>query len=229
MPPRDPQVPPTPSTAVPAWYTKLCPRAVQPNPMDSVLRNQVGYTGSRERALSLSLSQEASHRRAVRAWDRLQSYHTKSWAAKYLNQGLCSTAANPEAQQVASLMQDLAQPWFVHQCAVLDASLLDSYCDTLDDVVRQWWHWHSLLRRARVWTTSTDWHYQRHNRRVELFSVMSQLWASERVACLVESLLPKRQCQTRPGILGQRPPPHMARGKRQKLVTLEDVWGLAHT
>ena len=39
MPARDPQVPPKPSTAVPAWYTKLCPRAVRPNPTDSVLRN----------------------------------------------------------------------------------------------------------------------------------------------------------------------------------------------
>ena len=41
MPPCDPQVPPTPSTAVPAWYTKLHPRAVRPNPTDSVFCNQV--------------------------------------------------------------------------------------------------------------------------------------------------------------------------------------------
>ena len=77
-------------------------------------------------------------------------------------------------------MQYLAQPWFLHQRAVLSAPLRDSYRDVLDDLVRQSWHWHSLLRHARVWTTSVDRHYQRHNRRVELFSVMSQLWASER-------------------------------------------------
>ena len=67
------------------------------------------------------------------------------------------------------------------------------------------------------------------NRRVELFSVMSQLWASERAAHRLESPLPKRQCRTRPGILGQRPPPNMAPAKRRKLVTLEDLWGMAQT
>ena len=99
----------------------------------------------------------------------------------------------------------------------------------LDDLVRQSQHWHSLLRRARVWTTSIDQHYQRHNRRIQLFSVMSQLWASERAAHRVESPLPKRQCRTRPGIMGQRPPPDMAPAKRRKLVTLEDLWGMART
>ena len=59
--------------------------------------------------------------------------------------------------------------------------------------------------------------------------MMSQLWASERAAHRVESPLPKRQCGTRPGILGQRPPPDMAPTKRRKLVTLEDLWGMAHT
>ena len=66
MPPRDPQVPPTLSTAVPAWYTKLRPRAVRTNPTDSVLRNQVGYTGPGERTSPRDgrASQETSHRRA---------------------------------------------------------------------------------------------------------------------------------------------------------------------
>ena len=109
-----------------------------------------------------------------------------------------------------------AQPWFLHQRAVLRASLMDSYRDVLDDLVRQSRHWHSLLRRARVWTTSADQHCQRHNRRIQLFSVMSQLWASERAAHRVESPLPKRQCRTRPGILGQRPPPDMAPCKATK-------------
>ena len=75
----------------------------------------------------------------------------------------------------------------------------------------------------------SDQHYQRHNRRVQLFSVMSQLWVSERAAHRVEPPLPKRHCRTRPGILGQRPPPDMAPTKRRKLVTLEDLWGMAHT
>ena len=109
------------------------------------------------------------------------------------------------------------------------ASLLDSYRDVLDNLVRQSWHWHSLLRRATVWTTSSDRHYQRHNRRVELFSVMSQLWASERAAHRLESPLPKRQCRTRPGILGQHPRPNMAPAKRRELVTLEDLCGMAQT
>ena len=56
-------------------------------------------------------------------------------------------------------MQYLAQPWFLHQRAVLGASLMDSYRNVLDDLVRQLRHWHSLLRRARVWTTSADQHY----------------------------------------------------------------------
>ena len=56
-------------------------------------------------------------------------------------------------------MQYLAQPWFLHQRAVLEASLMDSYRDVLDDPVRQSRHWHSLLRPARVWTTSADQHY----------------------------------------------------------------------
>ena len=46
MPPpplRDPQAPSTPSTAVPAWYTKLRSRAVRPNPTDAILRKQVGW------------------------------------------------------------------------------------------------------------------------------------------------------------------------------------------
>ena len=59
--------------------------------------------------------------------------------------------------------------------------------------------------------------------------MMSQLWASGRAAHRVESPLPKRQCRTRPGILGQRPPPDKAPAKRRKLVTLEDLWGMAHT
>ena len=59
---------------------------------------------------------------------------------------------------MASAMQGLAQPWFLHQCAVLGASLLDSYRDALDDLLRQSRHWHSLVRRARVWTTSADRH-----------------------------------------------------------------------
>ena len=126
-------------------------------------------------------------------------------------------------------MQYLAQPWFLHQRAVLGASLMDSYRDVLDDLVRQSRHWHTLLRRARVWTTSADQHYQRHNRRIQLFSVMNQLWASECAAHRVESPLPKRQCRKRPGILGQRPPPVMAPAKRRKLVSLEDLWGMAHT
>ena len=126
-------------------------------------------------------------------------------------------------------MQYLAQPWFPHQRAILRASVLDSYRDLLDDLVRQSRHWHSLPRRARVWTTSADWHYQRHNGRVELVSVMSQLWASERTAHRVESPLPKRQCCTRPGILGQCPPPDMAPAKQRMLVTLEDLRGMAHT
>ena len=74
---------------------------------------------------------------------------------------------------MASAMQYLAQPSFLHQHAVLGASLLDSYCDILDDLVRLSPHWHFLLRRARVWTTSADRHYERHKRRVELSSVMS--------------------------------------------------------
>ena len=159
-----------------------------------------------------------SHRRAVHTWDRPQSYHTRSWAVKYLDQCLCPTAADPGAQQVASAMQYLAQPWYLHQRAVLRASLMDSYRNVLDDLVQQSRHWHSLLRRARVWTTSADHHYQRHNRSIQLFSVMSQLWASERAAHWVESPPPKRQCHTRPGILGQRatqgPPPDMAPAKR---------------
>ena len=231
MPSRDPQVPPTPSTAVLAWYTKLRTRAVRPNPTDSILRNQVGYTGPRERTQRQDgrASQETSHRRAVRTWDRPQSYYTRSWAVKYLDQCLCPTATDPGAQHVASAMQYLAQPWFLHQRAVLGASLMVSYRDMLEDVVRQSRHWHTLLRRARVWTTSADQHYQRHDRRVQLFSVRSQLWASERVAHWVEPPLPKCHCRTRPGILGQRPPPDMAPTKRRKLVTLEDLWGMAHT
>ena len=42
-------------------------------------------------------------------------------------------------------MQYLAQPWFLHQRAVLGASPMDSYRDVLDDLVRQSWHWHSVL------------------------------------------------------------------------------------
>ena len=128
---------------------------------------------------------------------------------------------------MASAMQYLAQPWLLHQRAVLGASLLDSHCDVLDDLVRQSRHWHFLVRRAGAWITSADRHYQRHIRRV--FLVMSQLWAFECAAHQVESPLPKRQCRTRPGILGQRPPPAMPPRKRRKLVTLEDLWGLAHT
>ena len=42
-------------------------------------------------------------------------------------------------------MQYLAQPWFLHQRAVLRASLMDAYRGVLDDMVRQSRHWHSLL------------------------------------------------------------------------------------
>ena len=174
MPRCDPHVPPTPSTVVLAWYTMLRPRAVRPNPTDSVRRNQVGYPGPRERTSRRygRASQEASHRRAVRTWDRPQSHHTRSWAVKYLDHCPCPTASDPEGQRVASAMQYLAQPWFLHQ----RASLLDSYRDVLDDPVRQSRHWHSLLLRARVWATSADRHYQWHNRRVELFLMMRQPW-----------------------------------------------------
>ena len=58
------------------------------NPTNFVLHNQVGYTGLRERKSRRDgrASQEASHRREVRTWDRPQSYHTRSWAVKYLDQ-----------------------------------------------------------------------------------------------------------------------------------------------
>ena len=79
----------------------------------------------------------------------------------------------PKGTTGSSAMQYLAQPWFLHHGAVPGASLMISYRDVLDDLVRQSRHRHSLLRRARVWTTSADQHYQRHNRRVQLFSVMS--------------------------------------------------------
>ena len=36
---------------------------------------------------------------------------------------------------------------------------MDSYRDVLDDLLWQSRHWHSLLRRARVWTTSADRQY----------------------------------------------------------------------
>ena len=39
MPPRDPLAPPTRSTLVSAWYTKLRPRQMPPNPTDSALRD----------------------------------------------------------------------------------------------------------------------------------------------------------------------------------------------
>ena len=64
---------------------------------------------------------------------------------KYLDKCLCSAAALRGAQQVTSAMQYLAQPWFLHHRAVLGASLLDSYRDVLDDLVRHSRHWHSLL------------------------------------------------------------------------------------
>ena len=57
---------------------------------------------------------------------------------------------------MASAMQRLAQHCFVHQRAVLGASLLDSYCDVLDELVRQSRHQHSLVRRARVRIASAD-------------------------------------------------------------------------
>ena len=58
-------------------YT-MCPAFAYHSP-DSVLRNQVGYTGPRERTSRRDgrASQEASHRRVVRTWDRPQPYHTR--------------------------------------------------------------------------------------------------------------------------------------------------------
>ena len=125
-----------------AWYTKLRPRAVRPNPTDSVFRNPVAYTGPRERTSRRDggASQGTLHRRAVDTWDRPQSYRTRSWAVKYLDQCLCSTAGDARAQQVASAMQYLAQPWFLYQRAVLGASPMDSYRDVLDDLVQQSQH-----------------------------------------------------------------------------------------
>ena len=63
----------------------------------------LGYTGPRERTSRQDgrASQETSHRKAMRTWDR-PSYHTMSWAVKYLDQCLCPTALG--AQQVASAM-----------------------------------------------------------------------------------------------------------------------------
>ena len=63
--------------------------------------------------------------------------HTTPWAVNYLDQCLYSIAADPEAQEVASVMQYLAHSWFVHQRAFLGASLSDSNRDALDDLVRQ--------------------------------------------------------------------------------------------
>ena len=84
-----------PHTSVPAWYTNLRPRAVQPNPTDAVK-----YRGPRERPSWRDgrASQAASHRRAVCICDRPQSYLTRSWAVKYLDQCLASTTTNLEAQ-----------------------------------------------------------------------------------------------------------------------------------
>ena len=137
MPHGCPQVLWAPSIAVPAWYTKLHPQAVRPNSTDSVVRNQVGYARAQERTSwrDSRAPQGASHCRAVRTWDRPRWYHTR--AGKYLDQCLCSTTADPEAQQMAAAMQYLAQLWFLHQRVVLGASLLDSYRDALDSLVRQ--------------------------------------------------------------------------------------------
>ena len=78
---------------------------------------------------------------------------------KYLDQCLSPTALDLEGQRVALAMQYLPQSWFLHQRAILGASLLDSYRDVLDDLMRQSRQLHSLLRRAKVWTTSADRHY----------------------------------------------------------------------
>ena len=109
MPPRDPQVPPMPSTAVPAWYTKLRPQAVRPNPTDSVLRNQVGYTGPRERTSRRDgrASQEASHCRAVRTWDRPQPYQV---VAGEISRPVPLSHCLRPGHRVASAMQYLARP-----------------------------------------------------------------------------------------------------------------------
>ena len=101
MPPCDPRVPPTPSTTVPVH--KATPTSKRPNPTDAILRKQVGYTGPRERAprQNARASEEASHFRAARTWDRPQSYHTRAWAAKYLNRCLRPTTTDSEESQMS--------------------------------------------------------------------------------------------------------------------------------
>ena len=180
MPPRNPQVPPTPSTTAPAWYTKLRPRAVMAKPH--------GLCPPQS-----SRVYRAPGENIAAGWPRLsrgispQSNAHVGSAAVLLHQVVGSKISRPmplchclRLGGAAGGLGDVARPFFVHQRAVLGASLLDTYRDVLDDLVRQSRHWHSLLRRARMWTTSAYRCYQQHNRRVELFSAMSQLWASER-------------------------------------------------
>ena len=50
MPPRDPEVPPTSSKPVPAWYRKLRSQAAWPNGKDFVVRNQVREKGPRDQS-----------------------------------------------------------------------------------------------------------------------------------------------------------------------------------
>ena len=84
--------PPRPTGAAHAVHSgagmvhKVAPTSHTAAPKDSVVRNQVGYIGPRERTSrrDARASQEASHHTAVRTWDRPQSYHTRSWAVNYL-------------------------------------------------------------------------------------------------------------------------------------------------
>ena len=82
-------------------------------------------------------SQENSHRRAARTLDHPQSYHTRAWAAKYLEQCLCPTHVGPREPQASMALPYLAQPRFMYQQAILSARLTDNYRHSLDILGRQ--------------------------------------------------------------------------------------------
>ena len=89
MPPRELHSPAHQSTSVPAWNTKLRPRTVKLNHTDTILRDEVRFVHKAHKRRqpgkhnqeSLRLHWWASH--TLR--QRRQTYHTRLWAARYLD------------------------------------------------------------------------------------------------------------------------------------------------
>ena len=172
-PPQDPLARSTPRMAVPTWYTKLRPRQVHPNPMDSILRDQARYApkdpcpGVRTRR-----DMEAAHQPAHCTWRLPSMYHRRTWVVRYLNQCQQQPASAQEAMQAARYP---VSPWFAYQRSILKDAVGAAHVRHAVQLLTLHSAMHQYLQCLIGWLFPLQRHYTHHRQRAERFFILCYL------------------------------------------------------